>query len=57
MSYGRFCKKCAKNTEEKNQERKPETLAAYISEMAGLISFKCGMWTVGLCTAKICSNQ
>ena len=39
--YSNFCK-CAKTRREKN-EIKIETLAAYISEMAGAISFKFGM--------------
>ena len=32
-----------KDEEEKTKKKKNETLAACISEMAGAISFKCGM--------------
>ena len=40
--------------EEKNQE-KIKTLAARISEMAGVVSFKLGMWTP-LAGGKRCSK-
>ena len=37
--------KCANKEVEGKNEEKPETLAACISEMAGAISFKFGIWT------------
>ena len=44
-----------KEVEEKNEEKKPLTLAACISEMAGAIFFKFGMWTP-LPSRHFCSN-
>ena len=41
--------------EEKNEEKKNQTLAARISEMAGAIFFKFGMWTP-LPRRHFCSN-
>ena len=41
--------------EEKNEEKKPLTFAARISEMAGAIFFKFGMWTP-LPSMHLCSN-
>ena len=41
--------------EEKNEEIKTQTLAARISEMAGVIFFKFGMWT-RLPSRHFCSN-
>ena len=38
-----ICASVRKDEEEKITKKKNETLAACISEMAGLISFKCGM--------------
>ena len=51
--YGGFCKVCEKK--EKNKEKKPQTLAARISEMDGAIFFKFGMWTP-LPRRHFCSN-
>ena len=56
--YSNFCK-CAKKRRRKNEE-KNETLAARISEMAGAISFKFGMYTPlagGQLCSKFGSNQ
>ena len=39
----------------KDEEKNPETLAACISEMAGAISFKFGMWTP-LVGGQLCSK-
>ena len=44
-----------KEVEEKNEEKTPQTLAARISEMAGAIFFKSGMWT-SLPNRHFCSN-
>ena len=41
--------------EEKNEEEKTQTLAARISEMAGAIFYKFGMWTP-LPSRHFCSN-
>ena len=41
--------------EEKKRRKKPQTLAARISEMAGAIFFKFGMWT-SLPSRHLCSN-
>ena len=41
--------------EEKNEEKKTQTLAACISEMDGAIFFKFGMWTL-LPSRHFCSN-
>ena len=41
--------------EKKNEEKKPQILAARISEMAGAIFFKFGMWTP-LPSRHLCSN-
>ena len=37
--------KCVKRRSGRKNEEKTQTLAACTSEMAGVISFKCGMWT------------
>ena len=56
--YSNFCKRAKrrrKKNEEKKNEEKNETLAARISEMAGAISFKCGMSTP-LVGGQLCSK-
>ena len=50
----RILQSVRKEVEEKNEE-KPQTLAARISEMAGAIFFKFGMWTP-LPSRHFCSN-
>ena len=48
MFYSNLCKVCDKMKKKKGKNRtnkKNETLAARISEMAETISFKFGMWT------------
>ena len=37
--------KCAKKSRRKQRRKKPQTLAARISEMAGAIFYTFGMWT------------
>ena len=51
----RILQSVRKEVEEKNQEKIPQTLAARISEMAGSIFFKFGMWTP-LPSRHFCSN-
>ena len=51
----RILRSVRKEVEEKNQEKKPLTSAACISEMAGAIFFKFGMWTP-LPSRHFCSN-
>ena len=51
--YSNFCK-CAKTRRRKKYQEKIETLAARISEMAGAISFKFGMYTP-LAGGQLCS--
>ena len=41
----RIFAKCAKRSRRKKLSKKTQTLAAHISEMAGAIFFKFGMWT------------
>ena len=41
----RILQSVRKEVEEKNEEKNPQTLATRISEMAGAIFFKFGMWT------------
>ena len=47
--------KCAKRRRKKKTKKKPQTLAACISKMAGAIFFKFGMWTP-LPSRHVCSN-
>ena len=47
--------KCAKRSRRKKRRKKTQTLAARISEMAGAIFFKFGMWTP-LPSRYVCSN-
>ena len=49
MFYGGFCKVCEK------KKKKTQTLATRISEMAGAIFFKFGMWTPPP-SRHVCSN-
>ena len=51
----RILQSVRKEVEEKNEEKKPQTLAARISEMAGAIFFKFRMWT-RLPSRHFCSN-
>ena len=51
----RILQSVRKEVEEKNEEKKPQTLAARISEMAGAIFFKFRMWTP-LPNRHFCSN-
>ena len=57
MFYGRFCEVCEKKKTKykKKMKKKTQTLAARISEMAGAIFFKFGMWTL-LPSWHICSK-
>ena len=55
-----MCEKTKKKKKKKTKKKKNETLAARISEMAGAISFKFGMWTPlagGQLCSKFGSNQ
>ena len=47
--------KCAKRSRRKKRRKNPQTLADRISEMAGAIFFKFGMWTP-LPSRQFCSN-
>ena len=51
----RILQSVRKEVEEKNDEKKPQSLAACISEMAGALFFKVGMWTP-LASRNFCSN-
>ena len=51
----RILQSVRKEVEEKNEEKTTQTLAARISEMAGAIFFKFGMWTP-LPRRHFCSN-
>ena len=51
----RILQSVRKEVEEEKNEEKTQTLAARISEMAGAIFFKCGMWTP-LPSRHFCSN-
>ena len=51
----RILQSVRKEVEEKKRRKKTQTLAARISEMAGAIFFKFGMWTP-LPSRHLCSN-
>ena len=56
MFYGGFCKVCEKKySRRKTRRKKPQTLAVRISEMAGAMFFRFGMWTP-LPSRHFCSN-
>ena len=53
--YSNFSKCAKRRRSRKKQRKKIDNLAARISEMAGAISFKVGMWTP-LAGGKLCSK-